>query len=69
MSPRWSPSQALRIEAPAPQRRRVGSPALVHSQARGLAWVMDVQKWPFFLGERYHQYHDGFAWGKRRRSV
>ena len=31
---------------------------------RGLVWVMDIKDFPFYLGERYHQYHDGFAWGE-----
>jgi hypothetical protein len=34
------------------------------ADVRGLVWVMDVKQWPFFLGERYHQFHDGFAWGE-----
>ena len=25
---------------------------------------MDTEKHPFYLGEVYHQFHDGFAWGE-----
>jgi len=31
-------------------------PAIVH--------VMDIKRFPFFLGEPYHQFHDGFAPGE-----
>merc|ERR1719440_1078353 len=31
---------------------------------RALVWVYDTEKYPFYLGEAYHQYHDGFAWGE-----
>jgi peptide methionine sulfoxide reductase MsrA len=32
--------------------------------ARGLAFVMDTADFPFFVGEQYHQFHDGFNWGE-----
>lgn len=28
--------------------------------ARGLAFVMDTAKFPFYVAEQYHQFHDGF---------
>jgi peptide methionine sulfoxide reductase MsrA len=32
--------------------------------ARGLAFVMDTADFPFFVGEQYHQFHDGFNFGE-----
>lgn len=32
--------------------------------ARGLCFVMDTAEYPFFVGEQYHQFHDGFNWGE-----
>mmetsp|Transcript_33702 Transcript_33702/g.108318 ORF Transcript_33702/g.108318 Transcript_33702/m.108318 type:complete len:269 (+) Transcript_33702:14-820(+) len=32
--------------------------------ARAVAFVMDTNSHPFYLGELYHQFHDGFAWGE-----
>jgi peptide methionine sulfoxide reductase MsrA len=29
-----------------------------------LAFVMDSEKYPFYNGEAYHQFHDGFAFGE-----
>ena len=29
-----------------------------------LIWIMDIEKYPFFVGEAYHQFHDGFAMGE-----
>jgi len=29
---------------------------------RGLAWIMDTDKHPFYIAEAYHQFHDGFNW-------
>lgn len=34
------------------------------ADARALAWVMDSSAFPFYQGEPYHQFHDGFAWGE-----
>jgi peptide methionine sulfoxide reductase MsrA len=31
---------------------------------RGLVWIYDTAKYPFYLGEVYHQFHDGFAFGE-----
>ena len=31
---------------------------------RATVFVMDTAKHPFFVGEAYHQFHDGFAWGE-----
>jgi len=31
---------------------------------RALVWVYDTARYPFYLGEAYHQFHDGFAWGE-----
>ena len=31
---------------------------------RGLAWLMDTSAHPFYVGEVYHQFHDGFNWGE-----
>lgn len=33
-----------------------------------LVWVMDTEKYPFFKGERYHQFHDGFMKGENYPS-
>ena len=30
-----------------------------------IVWVMDIAKFPFFQGELYHQYHDGFMLGEQ----
>lgn len=32
--------------------------------ARALAFVMDTAEYPFFVGEQYHQFHDGFNIGE-----
>ena len=32
--------------------------------ARAISFVMDTEKHPFYLGEVYHQFHDGFARGE-----
>uniref|UniRef100_A0A7S3C5S4 Peptide-methionine (S)-S-oxide reductase n=1 Tax=Haptolina ericina TaxID=156174 RepID=A0A7S3C5S4_9EUKA len=32
--------------------------------ARATAFVMDTASHPFYLGEVYHQFHDGFNWGE-----
>jgi len=32
--------------------------------ARATVFVMDSAKFPFYVGEAYHQFHDGFAWGE-----
>ena len=32
--------------------------------ARAVAFVMDSTAFPFYQGEPYHQFHDGFAWGE-----
>lgn len=29
-----------------------------------LVWIMDTEKYPFYIGENYHQFHDGFAFGE-----
>jgi peptide methionine sulfoxide reductase MsrA len=29
-----------------------------------ISFVMDSEKYPFYLGEAYHQFHDGFAFGE-----
>jgi len=34
------------------------------ADVRALAWVMDTAEYPFYLGEIYHQFHDGFALGE-----
>mmetsp|Transcript_5594 Transcript_5594/g.8106 ORF Transcript_5594/g.8106 Transcript_5594/m.8106 type:complete len:295 (-) Transcript_5594:290-1174(-) len=34
------------------------------SDASRLVWIMDTEKYPFFIGENYHQFHDGFAFGE-----
>ena len=31
---------------------------------RGLAFVMDTTEFPFYVAERYHQFHDGFNLGE-----
>jgi len=31
---------------------------------RATVFVMDTETHPFFVGEAYHQFHDGFAWGE-----
>lgn len=31
---------------------------------RALVFVMDTAEFPFFMGENYHQFHDGFAMGE-----
>jgi len=28
--------------------------------ARAVSFIMDTEKFPFFVGEQYHQFHDGF---------
>jgi len=32
--------------------------------ARAMAFVMDSTKYPFYVGEQYHQFHDGFNYGE-----
>lgn len=32
--------------------------------AVAVAFVMDSEKFPFYQGEVYHQFHDGFNWGE-----
>jgi len=32
--------------------------------ARAVAFIMDTEKFPFYQGEVYHQFHDGFNWGE-----
>jgi hypothetical protein len=32
--------------------------------ARALCFVMDINEYPFFVAEQYHQFHDGFNWGE-----
>jgi hypothetical protein len=32
--------------------------------ARSLCFVMDAADFPFFVGEQYHQFHDGFNLGE-----
>ena len=34
------------------------------ADAKALAWVYDTAKYPFYIAESYHQFHDGFAWGE-----
>jgi peptide methionine sulfoxide reductase MsrA len=29
-----------------------------------LVWIMDTDKYPFYIGEAYHQFHDGFKIGE-----
>jgi peptide methionine sulfoxide reductase MsrA len=29
-----------------------------------LVWIMDSDKFPFYVAEKYHQFHDGFAFGE-----
>jgi peptide methionine sulfoxide reductase MsrA len=29
-----------------------------------LVWIMDIDQYPFFIGEQYHQFHDGFNFGE-----
>ena len=31
---------------------------------KATVFVMDTERHPFFVGEAYHQFHDGFAWGE-----
>ena len=31
---------------------------------KALVWIMDSQEYPFWRGETYHQFHDGFARGE-----
>lgn len=31
---------------------------------KATVFVMDTSEFPFFIGEPYHQFHDGFAWGE-----
>ncbi len=31
---------------------------------RALVWVMDSNKYPFYVAEQYHQFHDGFNFGE-----
>jgi peptide methionine sulfoxide reductase MsrA len=31
---------------------------------RALVWVMDSNKFPFYVAEQYHQFHDGFNFGE-----
>jgi len=32
--------------------------------ARATVFIMDTSKHPFYVGEAYHQFHDGFNWGE-----
>ena len=32
--------------------------------SRATVFVMDTAKHPFYVGEAYHQFHDGFNWGE-----
>lgn len=32
--------------------------------ARGLAFIMDTNQFPFYVAEQYHQFHDGFNLGE-----
>ena len=32
--------------------------------ARAVSFVMDTTDYPFFIGEQYHQFHDGFNLGE-----
>ena len=34
------------------------------SDQRALVWVMDSTKFPFYVAEQYHQFHDGFNFGE-----
>eukprot|EP00588_Corethron_pennatum_P013537 CAMPEP_0194279258 /NCGR_PEP_ID=MMETSP0169-20130528/13828_1 /TAXON_ID=218684 /ORGANISM="Corethron pennatum, Strain L29A3" /LENGTH=302 /DNA_ID=CAMNT_0039023659 /DNA_START=101 /DNA_END=1009 /DNA_ORIENTATION=+ len=36
--------------------------------ARSMVFVMDSNEFPFFVGEQYHQFHDGFAMGENYPS-
>jgi peptide methionine sulfoxide reductase MsrA len=29
-----------------------------------LVWIMNIDQYPFFIGEQYHQFHDGFNFGE-----
>lgn len=29
-----------------------------------VSFIMDTKDYPSFIGEQYHQFHDGFAWGE-----
>ena len=31
---------------------------------KALVWIMDSSEYPFWRGETYHQFHDGFARGE-----
>lgn len=33
-----------------------------------LVWIMDIDQYPFFIGEQYHQFHDGFNFGENYPS-
>jgi len=34
------------------------------SDQRALVWIMDTTKYPFYIAEQYHQFHDGFNFGE-----
>lgn len=34
------------------------------SDRRALVWIMDTDKYPFYIAEQYHQFHDGFNFGE-----
>ena len=34
------------------------------SDVAKLVWIMDIEEFPFYVGEAYHQFHDGFAFGE-----
>jgi peptide methionine sulfoxide reductase MsrA len=33
-----------------------------------LVWIMDIDQYPFFIAEQYHQFHDGFNLGENYPS-
>ena len=34
------------------------------NDVKGVSFVMDTAEFPFVVGERYHQFHDGFFKGE-----
>lgn len=34
------------------------------ADVKALSWVYDINEFPFYQAEPYHQFHDGFAWGE-----
>ena len=39
------------------------------ADVKALSWVYDINEFPFYQAEPYHQFHDGFAWGRTPKHV